>query len=97
MGFQHSAEFIREESIALGLGKQSLCLAKDLEVLKCIYFPIGNDNKAFSNSQRQADRYRPRVETACIFYQGWGTVNFSLCSVMLALEFHLLHLSPYLI
>lgn len=47
MGFQCSTEFTREESIALGRGKQPFCLAKDFEVLKCIYFPIGNDSKAF--------------------------------------------------
>lgn len=58
MGFQCSTEFTREESIALGLGKQPFCLAKDFEVLKCIYFLIGDDSKAFSNPQGQADRYR---------------------------------------
>lgn len=47
MGFQRSTEFTREESIGLGLGKHSFYLAKDFEVLKCIYFLIGNDSKAF--------------------------------------------------
>lgn len=47
MGFQCSTEFAREESIALGQEKQPFHLAKDSEVLKCIYFPIGNDSKAF--------------------------------------------------
>lgn len=47
VGFQSRTEFSREESIALGLGKQPFCLAKDSEVLKCIYFPIGNDSTAF--------------------------------------------------
>lgn len=47
VGFQSRTEFSREESIAFGLGKQPFCLAKDSEVLKCIYFPIGNDSKAF--------------------------------------------------
>lgn len=47
MGFQRSTEFTREESIGLGLGKHSFYLAKDFEVLKCIYFLIGNDSKDF--------------------------------------------------
>lgn len=46
-GFQCGTEFAREESIALGQEKLPFHLAKDFEVLKCIYFPIGNDSKAF--------------------------------------------------
>jgi len=47
VGFQCSAEFTREENIALGQGKQPFRLAKDFEVLKRICFPIGNDSKSF--------------------------------------------------
>lgn len=95
-GFQRSAEFNRGESIALGLGKQSFCLAKDLEVLKCIYFQIGNDNKAFQILRDRQIDTDPEKTTTCIFYQGQGNVNLSLCSVILALKFQLLQLSPYL-